>query len=132
MTVNWLAVVAAALATFVLGGLWYGPLFGKIWMDASEITEEKIRGSNMPFIFGVAFAMQVVAASVLALFLGPEETLAFAPAVAAAVAVGVAWVAPAFAVAYLFERRPLAHFMVNAGYNVVAFTVMGLIIAGWR
>lgn len=132
MSVNWLAVLVAALATFVLGGLWYGPLFGKIWMDASEMTEEKIRSSNMPMIFGLSFLMQLIAASVLALFLGPESTLAFGPAVAAAVSVGVAWVAPAFAVAYLFERRPLAHFVVNAGYNVVAFTVMGVILAAWR
>jgi hypothetical protein len=26
--INWLAVLVAAVVTFVLGGLWYGPLFG--------------------------------------------------------------------------------------------------------
>lgn len=32
--VNWLAIVAAAVAAFVVGFLWYGPLFGKRWADA--------------------------------------------------------------------------------------------------
>jgi len=26
---NWLAIVAAAVSAFVIGGLWYGPLFLK-------------------------------------------------------------------------------------------------------
>ena len=34
LDINWLAVIVAAVATFVLGGVWYGPLFGKIWRAA--------------------------------------------------------------------------------------------------
>jgi len=31
LDINWLAVVTAAVVTFVVGGLWYGPMFGEIW-----------------------------------------------------------------------------------------------------
>ena len=89
-------------------------------------------GAGMAKIFGLSFLLQLVAATVLAAFLGPEDVLPFWPAVAAAVSVGVAWVATAFGVVYLFERRSFAHFAVNAGYHVVSFTLMGLIIAAWR
>jgi hypothetical protein len=34
LDINWLAVVVAAVATFVLGGVWYGPLFGRVWRAA--------------------------------------------------------------------------------------------------
>jgi hypothetical protein len=132
MTINWLAVVVAAASTFVLGGLWYGPLFGKTWMEASGMTEERAAQGNMAKIFGLSFLLQLLSAVVLAAFLGPEDTMAFGPAVAASVSVGLAWVAPAFGVVYLFEQRPLKHFAVNAGYHVVGFVVMGLIIAAWR
>ena len=45
-TINYFAVLAAAVSTFVLGGLWYSPmLFGKAWMRANNFTET--RGSNL-------------------------------------------------------------------------------------
>jgi hypothetical protein len=130
MQVNWLAVIVAALTTFVLGGLWYGPLFGKAWMRATGITEEKAKQANMPLVFGASFVLELIAAVVLAMFIGGEATFGFA--VAAAASVGVCWVAPALGVLYLFEQRPLSHWLINAGYHSVAFTLMGVIIGVWR
>jgi hypothetical protein len=132
MEINWVAVLVAAVSTFVLGGLWFGPLFGKAWMRVSAMTPERAAQGNTGRIFGVSFLLQLLAAAVLAAFLGPEEVMAFGPAVAASASVGIAWVAPAFGVVYLFEQRPLGHFLVNAGYHVVSFILMGLIIAAWR
>lgn len=132
MAINWIAVVVAAVSTFVLGGLWYGPLFGRAWMSASGMTEEKAAQGNMPRVFGVSFVLQLLAATVLAAFLGSEEVMPFGPAVAASASIGIAWVAPAFGVVYMFEQRSFKHFAVNAGYHIVSFIVMGLIIAAWR
>lgn len=128
-TVNWLAVLAAAAASFVLGGLWYGPLFGGTWMRVSGVTEEQLGGGGAGRIFGVSFVLQVVAAAVLAMFIGPDAGFAFA--VAAAGSVGLCWVATSLGVIYLFERRPLAHWLVNGGYVVVAFLLMGVILGAW-
>ena len=128
--INWLAVVTAAVSTFMIGGLWYGPLFGKPWMRASGMTEEKAAQANMGKVFGISFVLQFLAATVLAAFIGAHATQGIA--VAAAAAVGLFWVAPAFAVVYLFEQRPLAHWAVNAAYHVVSFTVMGVILGLWR
>ena len=84
MAINWIAVLVVAVSTFVLGGLWYGPLFGKVWMSASGMTEERAAQGNMPKIFGISFLLQLLAAAVLAAFLGTEEVMPFGPAVAAA------------------------------------------------
>ncbi len=128
-SVNWLAVLVAALSSFVIGGIWYGPLFGKLWMSSAGVTEEQVNQGNKGKIFGLSFILQLVAAAVLAQFLGGNPTTVYALMVAGAV--GVFWVAPAFGVVYLFEQRPLAHWMVNAGYHVVAFLAMGLILGVW-
>ena len=129
-TLNWLAVAAAAVSSFVIGGLWYGPVFGGVWMRASGVTKEKAAQANMGKVFGLSFVLQLVAAAVLAMFIGGEATVGFA--VAAAASVGVFWIAPALGVIYLFEQRPFAHWAVNAGYHAVAFTVMGLILGLWH
>lgn len=127
--IPWLAVIVCAVSTFVLGGLWYGPLFGKPWMRASGVTPEQAAQGNMPMIFGLSFLLQLLAAFVLAMFIGADSTVGFA--VGASASVGACWVAPALGVIYLFEQRGFAHWAINAGYHTVAFTVMGVILGLW-
>lgn len=125
------AVLVAALSTFLIGGLWYSPaLFGKAWMRENGFTEESMKGSNMAKIFGLAFLLGIIAAINLAMFMGPEND----PAMGAmwGFLAGFGWVATFVGTHYLFERRSLKLFLINAGYSVVALTVMGVILAAWK
>jgi hypothetical protein len=129
--INYWAVLAAAGASFVLGGLWYSPaLFYRPWMRAAGLNEEQLRHGNMAKIFGISLLLQIVAAFVLAMFLGAEADIAFGAS--AGFMVGAFWVATAFGVVYLFERRPVSLLLINGGYNVVVYTVMGVIIGAWH
>ena len=69
-TINWLAVLAATASAFVLGGLWYGPIFGKAWMAEMGFTEEELKEANMAKIYGTAFVLEFIIALQLAYFLG--------------------------------------------------------------
>ena len=125
--VSWLGVVAATIASFIVGGLWYSPLlFAKAWQRETGTSDEKAKGANMPLIFGTTFVLQFLAALVFAMFLGPRPGLAFG--VGAGFAAGLFWVAGAFGVNYLFEQRSLKLWLINGGYNVVTFTVFGAIL----
>lgn len=127
LDINWLAVLIAAVVTFVLGGLWYGPLFGKVWRAAEGQTETQPSQQKHPaFVYGLSFVLMLIAAATLAITLGPAPTIA--KAVGVGLIVGVGWVATSFGVNYLFAGRRLALFAVDAGYNVVLFALMGLII----
>ena len=64
--VNWLAIVLAALAGFVVGGIWYGPVTGKKWTGAVGLTEEQIKQGNMGMIYGGAFLFSLLASWTLA------------------------------------------------------------------
>lgn len=130
--VNWLAVIAAALSMFVIGGLWYSPLlFDKAWQRAANLSDADRAKGNVPMIFGAAFVLTLVMAANLAFFLaGPEVTLGFA--IGAAIAAGFGWAALSVGVLTLFERRPLSYFLINGGYLTIGFAVMGLILGLWR
>ena len=129
--VNWLAVAAAALATFLIGGLWYSPLlFSRAWMADNGFTEESLKGANMARIFGGSFVLALIAATNLAFFLGDKSD--FTWGLTAGALVGLGWVATAYGTTYLFERKPLRLFLVNAGYHALAFTVMGGILGAWH
>ncbi len=128
--VNWLAVVAAAAACFVLGGLWYSALFAKPWQRAAGLSDEEVKGGNKALMFGGAFVLSLIASAVFAMFLGPKATLGFGAG--AGFAAGLGWVTTSFGITYIFERRPLAQFLINGGFNTLQFTLMGAILGAWH
>jgi uncharacterized protein DUF1761 len=129
--VNYLAVLAAAVATFALGGLWYSPaLFGKAWQREAGVTEEKMKSANMPLIFGLTFVLALIAAWVFALFLGPRPPMALG--LGAGFSAGLCWVAASLGINYLFERKSLKLWLINGGYHTLQFTIIGLILALWH
>ena len=127
---NLWAVITAAVASFILGGLWYSPvLFGKAWQRETGLSDEQLAGGNMALIFGLAFVLSLVAAFVFALFLGPRPPLALG--LGAGSSAGLCWVASSFGINYLFERKSLKLFFINGGYHTLQFTLIGLILARW-
>ena len=127
--VNLLAVIAAALSMFVIGGVWYGPFFARPWQQAAGLSDEQLKAGNMPLIFGLAFVLSLIMAANLAFFV---NGLPLGTTVLYAVAAGLGWAAFGLSTVALFERRPLSYHLINGGYLTLAFAVMGLILGLWR
>ena len=128
--VNWLAVLAAAAASFVLGGAWYSGLFAKPWQAAAGVSDEQMRGGNKPLMFGLAFVLALVQSAVFAMFLGSNVTLMFG--LGAGFAAGLGWVATGLALTYVFERRSATLGLINGGYATLQFTMIGAILGAWH
>lgn len=131
--INFWAVIVAALSTFVVGSLWYSSfLFGKKWMALNGFTEETLRNSALPVpvLFGSSFIASFLAAFSLAMFLGSAANLWFG--IFAGFMIAVFWIATARLNTFLFERQKFSLFLIHAGYDVVAYVVMGAIIGAWR
>jgi hypothetical protein len=128
-SINWLAVVVAALSGFVVGGLWYGPLFRKPWMAASGMTFEKGAQGNMPLTFGGAYVLNLIGAIGIAVIIGDHGGIA--NGAHAGLFTAFFFVATALGVVYLFEQRPLKLWLINAGYQLVNFAAMGAVIGAW-
>ena len=131
MQMNLWAVLAAGVASLLLGGLWYSPaLFGNAWQRASGITEEKARAANMGAVLASALVLSLIGAAVFALLLGPQPELGFA--IGACFSAGLCWVAGSFGINYLFEQRPLRLFLINGGYHTLQYTLIGVILGAWH
>ena len=123
---NYIGIIAATLVAFVIGGAWYSPiLFAKPWMRENGFTEDDHQG-NLIRMFGGSFVMLLIASYVLSLVIGDDSSLL--QGLRIGLTVGAAFVAASFAVTYLFEKKSPTLFVINAGYHVVTFTVMGTII----
>lgn len=126
MEINWIAVIVAGFSAFVLGGIWYGPLFGRAWQSHVGLSDEQVKSANMARTLGLSLVLSLIAALVFHMFLGPEPGVAMATAAGASA--GLCWVAATLGIIYLFEQRSLALWAINGGYATLQFTLYGLIL----
>lgn len=127
--INWFSVSVASFSAFLVGGIWYGPLFGKVWMKAFNFTEEDLKKRNIPKTFGLSLLLAFIAALTLEMFIGVNANLMFG--LMAGLLAGLGWVATLLGILYLFEMQSLKAYLVNAGYCVIALTVMGTVLGAW-
>lgn len=127
--INWLSVMVAAITSFLIGGIWYGPLFGRSWMTEFGFTEEDLKKRSVPKTFGLSLLLAFVAALVLEMFIGKEADV-IVGAIAGFFA-GIGWVSTMLGILYLFEMKSLKAFLINAGYCTAALTLMGLVLGAW-
>lgn len=126
MEINWVAVLAAAVSSFVLGGVWYSALFAKAWQKAAGLSDEQVKGGNPALIFGGSFVLALIASASFAVFLGND--LDVMTATMYGFTAGLCWVAASFGINYLFERKSLTLFLINGGYHTLQFTLIGAIL----
>ena len=129
--INWAAVIVSTLIAFAVGGAWYSTaLFGNAWLEEVGLTEEAVNNANMRKTFGGAFVLLFFAVTALATLIGTDST--WQSGLYSGLLISVFWIATAYGVTYLFEQRSMRLFLINAGYNVVLFAIVGTIIGAWH
>lgn len=129
--INYWAVLVAALATFVIGSIWYSPvLFAKAWMKELGFTAENMGKPNMLKTFGGSFLLMLIMSFNLAAFYGGK--LDWQEGMIYGALTGIGWVATAIGINYLYEQRSIKIWLINAGYMAVSFTAMGAILGAWH
>lgn len=130
---NWLAILAAAIACFLLEAVWYS-FFIVPWMSGIDRSQQWLtsHGANVGIRFAVAiaaeFAMGVAISCVLQLT-GPQTAWRGAKTGA------MLWLGfnvTVWATEYIFEVRPWSLFAINAGYWLLGMMLMGAIIGAWK
>lgn len=124
-------VLGGAAAFFALGALWYGVIFAKPWQRASGLSDEQVESGNMVVIFGLAFAFEVVIAMVLWHLVArtnPQPYVVMMMAIGFAVGVMI----PAIGINYLFLRKTLTHFLIDAGHFIFGMAAMGAVFVLFR
>jgi membrane-associated HD superfamily phosphohydrolase len=129
--VNLLAVLAAGVSAFVIGGIWYSSLvFGRVWKSANQFREGQPKSSPGK-TFSISFVLSIIMALNLAFFLNDPKTTVVWGATAGFLA-GFGWVAMGIGIVSLFEGRPFKYVLVNGGYLTIALVAMGAILGAWR
>src|ERR1044072_6330174 len=97
--INILAVIMAAVSSFMVGGLWYSPaLFGNVWNRENGSDPKAMGGGHPAKVFGISFVFSLIAAFAFACWLGPEPALA--DAITRGLLAGFGMVAASFGINY--------------------------------
>jgi hypothetical protein len=126
---NWVAVLGATVAGFALGGVWYGPLFGRAWMAAIGKTEADIKPSATPFI--ISFITALITAVVLAMLIGALVLTRWVDGLMIGLLTGVGFIATAMASDSAFCGWGVRLWLIQAGYRVVYSVIMGILLVLW-
>ena len=76
--------------------------------------------------FGGTIVLEILAIIALASFIGRDAT--WIEGLHTGLVVGVFFISTSYGITYLFEQRPLRLWLINAGYNIVVYAVLGTII----
>ena len=128
---NYWAVLVAAVSSFVVGALWYAPFItGKAWQREAGLSDEDLKNANMARTFGLAFILSVIISFGMAMFFGGQADLQ--DGTMWGMMTALFFVIPSFGINDLFEHRPLKLFLINAGYNLIIYTIIGAILGAWH
>jgi hypothetical protein len=136
ISINYMAVGIAVLANFIIGWLWYGPLFGKPWatemgMDINEKPEAGVMAKGMIFMVIGNFLMAYVLAHdifVWSLVPGMEENSSMMTAVMTAFFTWLGFYVPTHLGATVWEKKSWKLTIINLSYHFVTLFVAAIII----
>lgn len=134
LKMNYLAVVIAAVAAFVVGAVWYSPfLFGKEWMELRGVDPGAMADMTVPVGQMLAeFARSLVVAYVLARFVVLLKVVDWKGAVQLGVWVWIGFPTMILMGSVMWENVPWMLAAIHAGDWLVKILLMTFILGVWR
>jgi len=135
--INPWAVLVTSVATMVIGFLWYSPLlFARPWTrlmgydpdDKAKLAEMQKEAGKL---YGIAFVATLIAAAVLAKIIDLTSVVSIFYGMKVGFGIWLGFVATTQLTGALFTKQPMKLFLINTGYQLVCYMVMGAILAKW-
>lgn len=138
LTINYFAIATGAVLSMVVGAVWYGPLFGKKWMEIIGIhpddmeARKKLQKSSGP-LYGVQFLLTLFQIVILAHLIADTTR---ATGLERALWIWAAFVIPTLAGAVMWTndntKMKWSRFLIQGGYQFIMFMIFGLLLQFWK
>lgn len=135
MKINYPAVIVAAVIHFIIGGLWYGLIFGNTFIQITGWTPaqlEQVAAQSHWSQYLIAFLTSLTLVYILAHFVQYTGAKGAADGMQTAFWLWLGFVATTQLPTVIFEQRKLGLYLLNVGYNLVAALICGALLAVWK
>lgn len=136
--VNYLLVIGLALLSMVIGAVWYGPLFGARWMELNGVDpsdKEAIKKMQKGMMQTYVLQFVLILLEVWVLYHYVIGAIDEMGALSNVLWIWAGFIVPTLAAASMWTteapKDKRARFLIQAGYNLVLFLVLGYAIGAW-
>lgn len=125
-TVNWLGIFLATIASFLLGFCWYhSRVFGSRWQREVGLSDEELNQGNIAGVFGGGFVLIFILMFVLDTYIIDGIFAAIKTGIYLGIGIGTT----VLGINYVFARRSVVLWLIDAGYIIVVMAVGGLLLS---
>lgn len=129
--VNYLAVLVAAIANYVIATIWYAGLFGKLWKRLTGIQDMKPAPLNIVLVLVGSLLMSYVLYHSITFGNAYVHTSGVGGGLMGGFFSWLGFIAPVTLCTKLYERKPWGLWLLDNGFWLISLLVMGTILAGW-
>ena len=129
---NYLAITVSSVIYFGLGSVWFGPLFGKLWLRLARLSLTEEDKKNAPFMFAKTFLLDFIITFSTALIILLTKSETIIEALKIATIVGLGFVIAPFLGNYMYAKRSIKLFLIEGLYHVICITIVSIILTMWR
>ena len=132
--INWLAILVAAIAYFMLGAVWYSKaLFGAKWaavvgLDMTDPNKSK----GMAKMMTGTFVLILIACMGIAMLVARMDLSVLPSALKLGLITGICFATTAVSISFIYESRPTALYFIDCGYHLAGHLIAAIILVLWR
>lgn len=132
--INWLAVLVATIAYFMLGAIWYSKaLFGVKWASLVGIgMNNPDKGKRMAQMMIGTFVLILVTSVGLALLINRIDLHLLPSGIKLGLITGLCFATTSVAISFIYESRPTALYFIDCGYHLAGHIIAAIIMVLWR
>jgi len=130
--INFLAVVVAAIVSYVIATVWYAVIFGKAWQKLTGVLDMKSTPANIVLSFIGSFVMSFVLYHLITFSNYYLGTSGIVGGLMGGFHGWLGFVAPVTLTTKLYEKKRWGLWLLDNGFWLISLFVMGVILSAWR
>ena len=134
--VNYLAILVTAIVAMVIGSLWYGPLFGKLWIKLMGFSDKQVKEmqkqkKKMMWSYLGMFVGSLLTAYVLSYFIGLTGVWTASVGITLALWAWLGFFLPLNAGMMFWDNKSPKLFFLVTAYWLLTLVITGAILGSW-
>ena len=130
--INYMAVIVAALANYIIGSIWYGVLFTKRWKTLSGISEMKLVPGFIVLGLVASFLMSYVLDHALIYASVYMKMNGMGAGLMCGFFNWLGFIAPVTLGVVMYQKKSWMLWILDNTYWLLSLLVMGAILSSWK
>lgn len=129
MEPNFLAIILAGVAAWVIGAVWYNVL-GKAWQNELGFSDEYLAKGNMVVKFGLSLVCMILMCFALNFIImaHPAGEMSIAHGAFHGALAGFFYCAMSMGINYLYQQRSIKLWLIDALYQIAMLAAGGAVL----